>query len=66
MFFTPPQGFPVIPKCFDFELIALRTRNRDRSLAIVRSTVTSKRIAPWVARYVIGSALTKSQFNIQG
>ena len=37
MFFTPPQGFPVIPKCFDFELIALRTRNRDRSLAIVRS-----------------------------
>jgi hypothetical protein len=27
----------VIPKCFDFEVIALRTRNRDRILALVRS-----------------------------
>jgi hypothetical protein len=37
MFFTPPQGFSVIPKCFDFEVIALRTRNRDRILARVSS-----------------------------
>ena len=37
MFFTPPQGFSVIPKCFHFEVIALRTRNRDRILALVHS-----------------------------
>jgi hypothetical protein len=63
MFFTPPQRFSVIAECFDFELIALSTRNRNR-IAIVRSTVTSKRIAPSLARYVMGLALTKFQFNI--
>ena len=37
MFFAPAQRFPVITEYFDFELIAFRTRDRDRVFAIVRS-----------------------------
>ena len=34
-------------------------------LGLSLSTVTSKRIAPSIARYVTGSSLMKSQFNIE-
>lgn len=58
MLFAPSQRFPAIAEYFDFELIAFRTRDRDRVFAIVRSDHHFK-----TCRSVDGSIRGRVSFN---
>jgi hypothetical protein len=65
MFFAPAQRFPVIAEYFDGELIAFRSRDRDRAFAIFPFDRDLKTYRSIDRSIVTGSALTKSQFNIE-